>query len=271
VGGLGLLALNAVLFGGPFQLSYDTQPDLFRDESLWLGVFGLPDVRRVFWLSIHPFRGLLWACPVLILPLLSMIPRRTEPAGPPRWTVSPSRIGAVAIMAYFGLFYLTFNGWSGGWAVGPRYLIPALPFLWTFAPTAWERFRRTRRVAVALSVALMLAVTSTLVMSPAPGSGPPPAGRDPVMEAVVFLARGEMSVNAQGVHEYLPGPPEPQSASEWDSYNIGEALGLVGWAGLLPLLVLTVLPIVWADHRLRAGEPDYQMGARPSDPGWGNL
>ena len=68
----GLLLHNALCFGGPFVASnFSAQSAQFRDARLALGVLDWPDLRRLYWLTIHPYRGLFYAAPVLLLPLAS--------------------------------------------------------------------------------------------------------------------------------------------------------------------------------------------------------
>lgn len=229
VGLVALLALNATLYGGPFRVSYETQNPVFRDPDLLLGVFHLPDPRRLFWLTVHPYRGLFWCCPLFLLAL----------PGPWRELGRRRLAFCLALVGYFLLFSLSFVGWTGGWGIGSRYLLPALPFLFLLAAEPWRRFPFTRGVLVTLSIVFMGAATSTLVMVPGPSEGPPPPGRDPVMETLVLASRGQVSYNRQAVFERFPGPsPDPAVDDRWDSYNVGELLGLRGLWSVLPVVLV---------------------------------
>ena len=225
-----LLGLQLVMFGSPFTLTYDNQNPAFVDQGLAFGMVGVPDPRRIWWLTLQPYRGLFWSSPMLALAVL----------GPGRIHGRRRAAFCLAMVGYFLLFNLAFKNWPGGWGFGPRYLIPALPFLFVLTADAWKRFALARSVAVALSVVFMLAAATTLVMVPGPdGGGPPPPGRDPVLETLELAAGGAVSVNPQAIFENLPGPSrDPAVDDRWDSYNVGELLGLEGIWSVLPVVLL---------------------------------
>jgi hypothetical protein len=77
------------------------------------------------------------------------------------------------MLAFFLLLVMTFNGWHGGWAVGPRYLAPALPFLALPAVAGFPRSFKLGSALAAVSVAASLLVTAVDPQSPvgiAPGA-----------------------------------------------------------------------------------------------------
>ncbi len=225
-----LVAHNLACFGEPFTTPYTAASAGFKTEGLWLGVFDWPDPMRLYWLTLHPFRGLLYCCPVFLVPLFAIFRARNwkRPA--------PESLLAGAIVATFVLFNLCFNGWTGGWGVGPRYLIPALPFLFLPALAGWQRLPRTAAAISVLSTSLMFCVAATLVMVPGPNTGVA-VDFDPVWYTMRVLAMGSVSVNSQSISE-----PYPTEAGNnlFDSWNLGEVMGLTGWASLLPALALVV-------------------------------
>ena len=85
-------------------------------------------------MTLHPAFGLFWQSPVLIMSLIGTWRM---------WRKSKYRPEAiVAILAFFSLLilYSGFYEWWGGWAFGPRYLIPMLTFLCLplmFIPRRW--------------------------------------------------------------------------------------------------------------------------------------
>src|SRR5262249_38281959 len=114
-----LLALQLLMFGSPFSLTYDNQNPVFVDQGLAFGMVGVPDPRRLWWLTFQPYRGLFWSSPMLALAFV----------GPGRLHGRRRMLFCLASVGYFLLFNLAFNNWPGGWGFGARYLIPALPFL----------------------------------------------------------------------------------------------------------------------------------------------
>jgi hypothetical protein len=229
--GLVILACNYWAYGSPWTSIYSIYTRTFTADGLVLGVLGPPDLRRLYWLSFHPYRGLFYCCPVFVASLagllLALKSRSVHAAG---WL-------AVTVCTYFLLFNLTFNGWTGGWGIGPRYLIPALPFLYSFTHYALKRFRLPSMSLMALSVFLMVGVTAVCVMIPAENFGPP-IDINPTVRAVSILFRDHVSISRQSVLEYRPGAALAGGLNDaWDSYNLGEVWGLEGWMSLMPLAV----------------------------------
>ncbi|HEV2294972.1 MAG TPA: hypothetical protein VGR35_14050 [Tepidisphaeraceae bacterium] len=205
-----MLAHNAYYFGSPFETGARVGREPFYEEHLLLGKFAWPDWRRLYWITFHPFRGLFYCCPVFILCLLSLLqPTRAWL----RQLVTPA-----LVVAFFVLFYLTFNGWAGGFSVGPRYAIPALPFLFLFAVPALARYRTIAIILIALSTLNMLAVTGYNVMVPGNSVGGAMA-ENPVAECYKRLTMNSVARNSE-------------------SFNLGLLIGINGVASLLPAAAL---------------------------------
>jgi hypothetical protein len=73
-----------------------------------------------------------------------------------------------AIVAFFLLFNISFNGWHGGWGAVPRYLGPAIPFLALPVTYGFIRFFRTTAALAIVSVLVMGLLT---VVDPQPPVG----------------------------------------------------------------------------------------------------
>ncbi len=119
-----LLAYNTAAFGSPFTLSTSFQNPAFKETApAFLGMFTAPSWFATVCLTVSPWRGLFVLSPVLILAI----------AGFWRWRRTGGRMSelwmVVGIVAFFFLVNICFNGFHGGFSAGPRYLIPALPFL----------------------------------------------------------------------------------------------------------------------------------------------
>lgn len=97
-------------------------------------------------LLVSPGRSLWWTSPVLIGGLLG-------------WRRFRDRVPAaawfcVAIVGTRLLFVATRSDWWGGWALGPRFLVPMLPFALIPITAAWDAGgRRLRGALLALLVA----------------------------------------------------------------------------------------------------------------------
>ncbi len=107
--GLILLTFNFTRYGDPFNTGYLPNETF---SGIWLdGIIGQ---------LISPGRGLLIYCPILILSFIGLIPfSRRFPA---EATV------AVSVILIHLLLYGKWFMWHGGYAWGPRFMIPTLPF-----------------------------------------------------------------------------------------------------------------------------------------------
>ena len=249
LGGLGPAVLyavyNAVAFGGPLHTARHYQnPKFISDEGgLFLGVIGFPRLGRLLALTFLPRRGLFIYCPVLLFALVGLVlaARRKE--------TRPEAITCLSIFGVTLLFNASFNGWHGGWSTGPRFLVPALPFLALGLPFVPPLFRKAAWAAACLSVVFMTAVTAVSVSVPQdlknaltfPALGIQTAAEveNPLRNTILpRLARGELSSNPQHVLELYPGHRLSPEQARWSSYNLGEWLGLRGFGSLLPLFLL---------------------------------
>lgn len=243
-----LCAYHWLCFGDPWTIVNKYQAAMFQSgEDHFLGVFAWPDPFVLLKLLCSPHRGLLLFCPVLIL------------AAHGFWTMRTRRraemLLCLAVFATFLLMNAAFNGWHGGHSTGPRYLIPALPFLaLPLAPV----FARLTRLAVPLAVAsaaIMFLVTAVDVQV---SSRVP----NPIVDHLLPLAtgktifvddvpvRGPVSINPVGVYELSAFRmfPADSPQARWNSFNIGEFI----WPDrLLSLIVPGVVVLLGACVVLR--------------------
>ena len=131
----GLLALyNLARFGTPLSTGYHFESGEGFNANWLLGLWGL---------LFSPYRGLFWYTPLAILSVLAWpgFIRRHRAEG---WLTA---VVALAMVALFGKWWM----WWGGFAWGPRFLVPLAPFLvlvlapWlAFSPArgAWPIVRR---------------------------------------------------------------------------------------------------------------------------------
>jgi len=114
---------NTVVFGSPFELGY-------AYSALWQevhrqGFFSLrgPSLEALWGITFSPYRGLFFRSPFLLLGFIGLVRMLRDP----EWRAE----GRLA--AWAALSFLAFNAssvmWDGGFAVGPRYLLPMVPFL----------------------------------------------------------------------------------------------------------------------------------------------
>ncbi len=234
-----LLALyHRAAFGALMTTPVATENPAFRRPDLALGILARPSLEALWGITFSPYRGLFFIAPVLLIALIGLARMR--------------RFDLWAIVALFIGFNICFNGWHGGYAIGPRYLLPAVPLLGLALYEVPRRLDKVLAVAAALSFALNLSATAV-------DPQPPDSVRNPLFDyAVPLLIHGEVperhpipgwlrqlytghvAVNRVAADEALPfmkhAPGSP--ASEWASFNLGETLAPQGslWS-LIPLLL----------------------------------
>jgi hypothetical protein len=146
----------------------------------------------------------------------------------------------------------SFNGWHGGAALGPRYLVPAVPFL---ALPLVLAFDRMRALVVGLTIVSAAIVTLGTAVDPqcplgvlpvAPVEGRPLWRANPWTEyevplfqgRTVFGFEGPVSANPIGAYEgwfHVAFPPGSAQALG-NSFNVGEGLFPRSRMSLVPLL-----------------------------------
>ena len=155
-----LLVYQYVCFGTPFATNYASESPMFRSSGAALGVFALPRADVLLVICFSPFRGLFFSSPVLLMGLAGM--GRLF-----RWNRRRAEAALfAAIIAFFVLFNISFNGWHGGWATGPRYLVPAVPFLALATVFGFERYFKLTCLLAVVSIVITLLFTSVDPQSP---------------------------------------------------------------------------------------------------------
>lgn len=230
-----LAAYHAAAFGSPWALPYDFSTQTHRHAGFFMGL-GAPRPEALWGILFSPYRGLFYSAPWLLL------------AVPGAWLLIRRRETRAEglVCASVALLLLWLNAslvdWEGGSALGPRYLVPALPFLALSVAGVLPRLRFVSLAMIAVSVAFMLAGTSVQ----------PEVSKEiarPWSEVVwPHFAEGRLAVNRASFDEYLPG-------KDRRAWNLGMRAGLPGRASLLPLLAL------WAV----AGTAAARLVRRPRD------
>jgi hypothetical protein len=157
----GLLVIyNLARFGTPFSTGYHFESGEGFNADWLLGLWGL---------LFSPYRGLFWYTPLAILSVFAWpgFIRRHRAEG---WLTA---IVALILVLMFGKWWM----WWGGFAWGPRFLVPLAPFLvlvlapWlevSQVPGARRMWPTVRRAVVIIMIALsfivqLLAVTANYV------------------------------------------------------------------------------------------------------------
>jgi hypothetical protein len=236
-------AYHTAAFGHPLRTGYAhvVYPTFAAGmASGWLGI-SWPRPAALFGMLMGRSRGLLYLSPVLALGFVGLVRGvrhgllRFIIAGPSEGPAPPAMSSArrsrapldaltvvpLAVVIAFMLLNASYYMWWGGAALGPRHLVPALPFLAMGLPLAFQRERLWWGVAGPL---LLISVVNQLVAVAV--STLVPFGPDVLFEhAYPHLLAGRVAI--------LPG-----------ASNLGLILGLRGWASLLPLVALWLFGVV---------------------------
>ena len=156
-----LLAYNVAAFGSPFALNTSFQNPAFKEIApAFLGMFSWPSWFATLVLTVSPWRGLFVLSPVLVLAAVVLVRR---------WKMEALVVERRLILgcaAFFFLINICFNGFHGGFAAGPRYLIPALPFLCLPLAAAFVRWPCATTVLAAVSIVQQSLLTITDALNP---------------------------------------------------------------------------------------------------------
>lgn len=201
------LAYNWACFGHPLRFGYQFEANpQFAHPAQWIG---WPRLSVALSLLFSPTKGLLFFSPYLAFALCGLAQGLCQ-TGARRWM-------ATACLAVFAGYFLYNSGhymWWGGVCLGPRHLVPALPFLAFGLVFALHPMARLWRILLALAAAWSVAVAwlgANIIPEPGPAAGHIGLWR----AAVGQLATGEL-----------------------DWANLGMVMGIKGTASLLPEIIV---------------------------------
>lgn len=106
-----LLWYNRIRFGDPFATGYHFDSGEGFTTPIWQGLWGL---------LISPYRGVFWHTPLFVATLFGFRPflRRHQPEG---WLIVALSLSLIGLYSMWWM-------WWGGFAWGPRFLVPLAPF-----------------------------------------------------------------------------------------------------------------------------------------------
>jgi hypothetical protein len=222
-------AYHTVAFGGPATLAYEFSTQQHRHMGFFMGL-GVPEPVVLREILLGEYRGLLPLMPWLALAVPGAVRLWRS-----RWRAE--------VLACLGIvvLYLWLNAslvdWQGGWAIGPRYLVPMLPFMvWLAAGTflgmdGWRPW--LRRGLGGITVTLVAASALVMLVATAVKPEVPVSERRPVAGYLLPRFRaGQLGVSTQSLEMKGSPPNAPRAA-----WSLGSQLGLTGHADLVPLYV----------------------------------
>ena len=234
-----LAVYNFYSFDSIFTTAYLYQDSMFNHQDAFLGVLGAPSLTTLYYITLHPFRGLFWSSPVMVLSLFGLL-----------WLFKQRETRLVAflcsgVMIIYVTFNISYMNWNGGMSVGPRHLIASLPFFSASLVMIFSGPIILRVLAIFLAGLSILVHLAVCLVNPfVPISK---QTLNPYTEHIVsVLLKNTVSTNNIS---YLPTSPRHYLSQEtwlekWASYNVGELLGLEGLLSALPLLFVWGLAAV---------------------------
>ena len=256
---LALAAYHWVVFGSPTTLPYAFSTQSDRGQGLFMGI-GAVDLEALWGILFSSYRGLFFSQPWLLLagPGLAVMALR------PKLRADAAACGSIFVI--FVWMNASLVDWPSGYGFGPRYLIPALPFL--TVPAAAVSLVRIRGTALAISLRLVvlglivwsafLMLVATSVNLDVPNTIDRPFGEYLLPR---FLS-GDVSVNEQGVDDEDETP-----GSSHGAWNLGQRLfDLHGLPSLAPLGALLLAGGLWLGATLRRPAPESDLALTASQP-----
>jgi hypothetical protein len=219
----GLMAYNTAIFGGPFKVGYSSSELWQEQHGTGFMSLTLPHWDAAFGMTFSPFRGLFVLSPIMLLAVPGFISW---------WRCGEARAACVvALLSTLAMFLFNASSvmWWGGFAVGPRYFLPGLPFMALAIVFAVDPVARGDLKARPGWLTLLIGLLS----------------------AWSFVATWGLTLAEQAF------PPDtvfnPLVEYAWPNWlagniarNFGTVIGLKGHAGLLPLMASCVaIATVW--------------------------
>ncbi|MBX3001613.1 MAG: hypothetical protein KF893_24030 [Caldilineaceae bacterium] len=126
IAGIVSLWWNWLRYGSVWETGY-VESESFS-ANWFFGLYGL---------LIGPARGILWYSPVILLAGLGIVPLWRSA----RWLL----LTCLGIALIYLVLYAKWYMWHGGYSWGPRFLVPALPFVMLITAPAWHQIYDAQR------------------------------------------------------------------------------------------------------------------------------
>jgi hypothetical protein len=223
------LAYNALCFGSPFSFGYGhiADPHFRAMHARGLLGVGLPSLEVLYYITLHPIRGIFLHSPVLGAGLVGLL----LGAWQSRWRAEA--VTCLLVVALVLLINAGYGAWWGGFAFTARHAIPAIPFLvvgLAFLP------RRAWPIVAALALVSMAQMLVAVVGGP----------RTSDEELLRRLSSSLGAVATLGSPLWSQIWPALLADPQRFASNIGRTLGLVGFASLIPYgLAITALTLTY--------------------------
>jgi hypothetical protein len=172
----GWMVYNTVVFGSPLTLGYSNSELWTEQHHTGFMSLTMPDWEAIWGISFSLFRGLFVLSPLLLLAV---------PGFALWWRAGEHRsefwVTLASIVAMF-LFNSSSAMWWGGYAIGPRYLLPMLPFMALPMLFVFREWGDRMWMKVLCVVLFSWSLVATWGLTLAGQSFPPDTLRNPLVE-----------------------------------------------------------------------------------------
>lgn len=208
-------------FGSPFRTAVEASTP-FTEKGLLFGVIKMPAMAALYGITLSPYRGLFFVSPILLLAFVGFFAMKRNREF---WSV-------IAIATTYILAIASFHWWDGGFAFGPRYLVPIVPLLGIPMMAAKPTPRLLWIAAAIFSVGLNFIATATDPM-------PSPELQHPVSRYLVpAFFTGHIGEKTRREVGWFETQSVPNVALPRDSGNLGEFIfGKGTRASVVPIVL----------------------------------
>ena len=224
-----LFYYNYLCFGIPFTFGYFSVADETFRREMAKGIAGVtyPKPEALLGITFSAYRGLFFINPLLFLSIFGFYYfYKTQKYRREFWS------SIVAVMVFL-LFNASYYMWWGGWTIGPRHLVPIIPFL--IIPISFIPFETSKYfkpyLLYTLSIVSMLFMFIGTVVDPQ------------VPDTIRRLSWSP-----------LFGYSLPKFLSGNIYANLGIAFGLTGMTSTLPLLLIIIIGTYYLFSLLKKSE-----------------
>ena len=210
------LIYNKLCFGNFLAIGYSFESNPEFNSGMAQGIMGInwPSLSALYYMTLHPTLGLFWESPALLFSIAGLV-----------FMFVKRRFLAEAFLALgiIGSYLVIMSGyymWWGGYAVGPRFIIPMLPFFSIFLVFVPKRLTWPLVVLALVSFGQMFIVAASTVMVP--------DGNVKKLATLGFFA-------FSNIYSYCLNSLKTGGFTQNLGYQI---LVLKSWNSLIPLLVV---------------------------------